>query len=154
MQILEPAAESVSLAKLAIVDGFEKNVSGKRGLRVGIDASIWFQHAMASKVGANPEIRCLLFKLFNLSEMPIIPLFMFDGRQRPTLKRGSKKGKSGSHNLSKKMKEMLDICGMEWRVVRVCPSSSESNVHRVRTRLQEKQKRNWLISATSACWTR
>ena len=79
------------------------------------------QHATSSKGGANPEIRCLLFKLFNLSELPIIPLFMFDGRQRPKVKRGSKKGKSGSHNLSQKMKEMLDICGMEWRVVRLSP---------------------------------
>ena len=118
LQILEPAARSRSLAHLAVVDGFEKNVSGRRGLRVGIDASIWFQHARFSKGGANPEIRCLLFKLFNLSKLPIIPLFMFDGRNRPKVKRGSRMGKSGSHNLSQKMKEMLDICGMEWRVVR------------------------------------
>ncbi|KAF7790323.1 hypothetical protein EIP86_001277 [Pleurotus ostreatoroseus] len=89
-EILQVTSQSRALAHLAVVDGFENNVSGRRAFRVGIDASLW--------------------------KLPILPLFVFDGRQRPKVKRGSKKGKSGSHNLTQKMKEMLDFFGMEWRM--------------------------------------
>ncbi|KAG5352229.1 hypothetical protein C0989_003235 [Termitomyces sp. Mn162] len=41
-----------------------------------------------------------------------MPLFVFGGRQRPRIKRGSKMGKSGSHPLSKKLKEMIEAFGM------------------------------------------
>lgn len=110
-----------------MTDGFEQNTSGRRALRVGIDASLWYEHAFAFSsrasrghdIGANPEIRLLFFRLANLSELPILPLFVFDGRQRPKVKRGSSKGKSGSHNLTQKMKEMLDVFGMEWRMVSI-----------------------------------
>jgi Holliday junction resolvase YEN1 len=42
---------------------------------------------------------------------------VFDGRERPKVKRGSKMGKAGSHNLTDSMKKLLDIFGMEWRMV-------------------------------------
>ncbi|PSR87077.1 hypothetical protein PHLCEN_2v5247 [Hermanssonia centrifuga] len=114
--VLQPASQSRSLAHLAVVDGFEKNESGRRALRIGIDASLWFQHAYSSKGGANPEIRMLFFRLCALSELPVLPLFVFDGRERPKVKRGSRLGKSGSHILTKGMKTMLDCFGMEWRM--------------------------------------
>lgn len=117
IQILSPAGESRSLANLAVIDGFEDNASGKRAFRLGIDASIWYQHAQYTPGGANPQVRQLFFRLLNLMKLPILPLFVFDGRERPRIKRGSKLGKTGSHNLNKKMKEMLDIFGMEWREV-------------------------------------
>ncbi|KAJ3522271.1 hypothetical protein NM688_g8897 [Phlebia brevispora] len=121
-EILQPTAESRSLAHLAVVDGFESNSSERRAFRIGIDASLWYQHASGwvryakRDIGANPDVRTLFFRLCNLSELPIILLFVFDGRQRPKVKRGSKKGKSGSHNLTQKMKEMLNVFGMEWRM--------------------------------------
>jgi holliday junction resolvase YEN1 len=52
-----------------------------------------------------------------LAELPLLPLFVFDGRNRPKLKRGSRKGKSGSHGLTDGMKKLLDVFGMEWRMV-------------------------------------
>ncbi|THH33505.1 hypothetical protein EUX98_g629 [Antrodiella citrinella] len=114
-EVIGPAGKSRSLANLAVVEGFEGNASGRRAFKLGIDASLWYQHASACKGGVNPEIRLLYFRLLNLMELPILPLFMFDGRERPRVKRGSKLGKTGSHLLNKKMKEMLNIFGMEWR---------------------------------------
>lgn len=124
-QILEPAGQSHSLTKIAVVDGFENNESGRRGYRIGIDASIWYQHAThSSTAGANPEIRLLFFRLAKLARLPWIVLFVFDGRERPKVKRGSRMGKSGSHNLTAKFKEMIKWFGMEWR--EVCCSGSRS----------------------------
>lgn len=87
-------------------------------MRVGIDASLWYQHAQFAKGGENPELRLLFFRVLNLLELPIIPLFVFDGRERPKMKRGSKMGKSGSHAMTAKLKSMLTVFGVEWRMVR------------------------------------
>ncbi|KAH9924447.1 uncharacterized protein B0H18DRAFT_934342 [Fomitopsis serialis] len=115
--VLSTAGQSRSLAHLAVVDGFETNISGRRAYRVGIDASIWYQHAMHTpKKGANPELRLLFFRLLKLCQVPFIPLFVFDGRERPQIKRGSKKGKSGSHALTNGFKKLLEGFGMEWRM--------------------------------------
>ena len=51
----------------------------------------------------------------------LVLLFMFDGKERPKVKRGSKMGKSGSHGLAAGFKKLLDIFGFDWREVR--PSS-------------------------------
>lgn len=118
-QVLSKAGQSRSLANIAVVDGFEKNTSGRRAFRIGVDASIWYQHAMhtAKKKGANPELRLLFFRLLRFARLPFIPVFVFDGRQRPKVKRGSKKGKSGSHALTPEFKKLLDTFGLEWRMV-------------------------------------
>ncbi|KJA27753.1 hypothetical protein HYPSUDRAFT_34888 [Hypholoma sublateritium FD-334 SS-4] len=114
-EVLEDAGTVISIAKLAAIDGFQQNSSGRRAYRVGIDVSIWFEHAKASRGGDNPAVRGLFFQLAKLSKMSLIPLFVFDGRLRPKVKRGSKMGKSGSHELSQPFKKFLDAFGMEWR---------------------------------------
>ncbi|CAA7259251.1 unnamed protein product [Cyclocybe aegerita] len=113
--VLNKVGKSTSLAHLAVVEGFESNRSGRRAYRIGIDVSIWFHHASFSKEGENCRLRNLFFRLKFLASLPLIPLFVFDGRQRPKVKRASRLGKSGSHGLSKQFKEFLDAFGMEWR---------------------------------------
>ncbi|KAF8879681.1 hypothetical protein CPB85DRAFT_1443135 [Mucidula mucida] len=104
------------------MDGFEKNVSGRRAYRLGIDASIWFQHASTSKTqghtGENPELQNILFKFKSLAGDPVIPLFVFDGHERPKVKRKSKMGKAGSHHLTKGMKKLINIFGWQWVMAR------------------------------------
>ncbi|RDB25347.1 Flap endonuclease GEN 1 [Hypsizygus marmoreus] len=117
-KVLENVGQQRALAHLAVIEGFEGNRSTKRAYRLGIDVSIWYRHAQYSKEGENPLLRLLFFRLRQLVEMPILPLFVFDGRDRPKVKRGSKMGKSGSHALNAQMKEMLDAFGMEWRMAR------------------------------------
>ena len=79
-----------SLTHLSVKDGFEVNPDGKRGFRVGIDASIWFYHATYGREGENPELRTLFFRCTRLMTMPFLPLFVFDGPKRPEIKRGKR----------------------------------------------------------------
>lgn len=66
-QVVNKAGQSRSLSNLAIIEGFEKNHSGKRAFRIGIDASIWYRHCVHSKGGENPELRLLFFRLCSLA---------------------------------------------------------------------------------------
>ncbi|KAK0471339.1 PIN domain-like protein [Armillaria luteobubalina] len=106
--ILNKAAQPRAISHLAVVDGFERNSFGR----------IWYQHSLTSKsagdTGGNPELRMLFFRLHRLAESPLVPLFVFDGRERPKIKRKRKMGKSGSHQLSQGMKELLRLFGMQW----------------------------------------
>ncbi|KAF9497231.1 hypothetical protein BDN71DRAFT_1588372 [Pleurotus eryngii] len=113
--IIHVVGTSTAIGKLAVLDGFQHNVSNRRGYRIGIDASIWLHHASFCQGGENPGLRLLFFRVLNLLHWPILPLFMFDGRARPQTKRGSKLGKSGSHALAKDFKTILSLMGVEWR---------------------------------------
>ncbi|RPD73836.1 PIN domain-like protein, partial [Lentinus tigrinus ALCF2SS1-7] len=119
--IINKAGQSRAISQLAFSKGFEENSNGTRTLRLGIDASIWLHHASYSAGpkgqdrGAKPELRTLLFRLATLSKLPVSVLFVFDGRQRPKVKRGSKMGKSGTHGLARGFRDIIDLFGMDAR---------------------------------------
>ena len=115
-QLLRPAGEPRSLIHVTVVDGFEANDNKLRGLRIGIDASIWFFHAAHGREGENPELRTLFFRCARLLQMPFLPLFVFDGPKRPEMKRG-KRITGASHWLTDGMKGIIDAFGFEWRMV-------------------------------------
>ncbi|KIO27795.1 hypothetical protein M407DRAFT_232186 [Tulasnella calospora MUT 4182] len=113
--LLRPAAEKRSLIHLAVIDGFEKNLNGQRGYRIGIDASIWFFHSEWGKEGENPELRTLFFRLCRLAEAPFLPLFVFDGPYRPSFKRGKNINGQRQHWLQSGFKRLIEAFGWEWR---------------------------------------
>ena len=118
LQILRPSGKLRSLTHLAVVDGFEGNPANHRGLRIGIDASIWFFHAAYGREGENPELRTLFFRCARLISVPFLPLFVFDGPKRPKVKRG-KRISGEKHWLVDSMKGMIEAFGFEWRMVRL-----------------------------------
>ncbi|KAF9784713.1 hypothetical protein BJ322DRAFT_864126 [Thelephora terrestris] len=122
--LLRPAGERRSLANLAIVDGFENNVKGFRGLRIGIDASIWFYHAAYGREGENPELRTLFFRCSRLLGIPLLPLFVFDGPKRPSIKR-NKKISGKAHWLTDGMKNIIEAFGFEWHLA---PGEAEAEL--------------------------
>ncbi|OSD03661.1 hypothetical protein PYCCODRAFT_1408690 [Trametes coccinea BRFM310] len=123
-EILRPAGKSRSLTHLAVEDGFKANPDGKRGLRVGIDASIWFYHANYGREGENPELRTLFFRCTRLMSMPFLPLFVFDGPKRPDIKRG-KRVTGKNHWLVQGMQEIITAFGFEWRMA---PGEAEAEL--------------------------
>jgi holliday junction resolvase YEN1 len=125
---------------LAVEDGFKCNSSKLRGLRVGIDASIWFFHAAYGREGENPELRTLFFRCTRLLSMPFLPLFVFDGPKRPKVKRG-KRITGNNHWLTDGMKRIIEAFGFEWRMV--CERATSSpTMSLIVSRLPEKRRLN------------
>jgi len=112
--ILSPAANEISLHKLAITEGFMANSGGVRVLRVGVDASGWiFRASYRHGHTKNPELATLFVWCTRLFQLPIAPLFIFDGAGRPKTKRG-KQVRGNHHWITHSMKEMLDGFGFAW----------------------------------------
>lgn len=123
-EVLRPAGQTQSLTHLSVTQGFEANAGGRRGFRIGIDASIWFFHAAYGKEGENPELRTLFFRCSRLMSMPLLPLFVFDGPKRPSVKRGKKVG-GNAHWLTTGMKNIIAAFGFEWRTA---PGEAEAEL--------------------------
>lgn len=122
LQILRPAGHVRALTHLSVTEGFEPNHGGRRGFRVGVDASIWFFHSRSSIEGENPELRMMMFRCIKLMGMPFLPLFVFDGPKRPNIKRGRSIDPKAEQKLVAGTKELVEACGFEWRQVRLRPS--------------------------------
>ncbi|KAF5375356.1 hypothetical protein D9615_008022 [Tricholomella constricta] len=122
--IIRPAGKTRSLTDISVTEGFEANLDGVRGFRVGIDASIWFFHAEYGREGENPVLRTLFFRCATLMHSPFLPLFVFDGPRRPDWKRGKKINKT-SHKLIPGMKAIVESFGFEWRMA---PGEAEAEL--------------------------
>ncbi|KUI67275.1 hypothetical protein VM1G_03196 [Cytospora mali] len=92
----------VSLCKLAI-DHLEQT---GQPLRLAIDFAIWSFQAQAARGGANPAIRTLFYRLVRLLSHSIVPLFVFDGPNKPLFKR-NKRSRGPGDNISVAMAKRL-----------------------------------------------
>jgi len=117
--ILAPVVHQRDLTELAVAKGFVPNRHGLQTIIVGVDASIWFTQAQFAfraghaQAGENPELRAIFYKLAHLLQIPITPLFVFDGAQRPSMKRGVRVVKKPNW-LTKPMQELISAFGFEY----------------------------------------
>jgi hypothetical protein len=65
----------------------------------------------------SPELATLFARCCHLLRLPIYPVFIFDGQERPNKKRG-KRVQGNHHWITTAMKEMLDHLGFPWVDVR------------------------------------
>lgn len=115
--------------------------------------SIWIFHAQQTHAGSNPFLRTLFFKIAQLLQHPVLPVFVFgeqlnlgttadlkDGPNKPVLKRGRNiRGRFGVNDAySKRFKELLDACGLEWWNVGTGEKATTDS------RLRAKQRPNLL----------
>ncbi|PKY08496.1 exonuclease [Aspergillus campestris IBT 28561] len=101
------SGERISLSKLAITH-FERTA---RPIRVAVDISIWLFQVQAGRGGRNPELRTLFYRLLKFLALPIHPLFVYDGKDKPPFKRGkSVSGRSyGSAPIIRLSKILVDL---------------------------------------------
>ncbi|GFF90828.1 flap endonuclease GEN homolog 1 [Aspergillus udagawae] len=78
------SGERISLSKLAIIH-LERT---SRPIRIAVDISIWLFQVQAGRGGRNPELRTLFYRLLKFLALPIHPLFVYDGKDKPPFKRG------------------------------------------------------------------
>ncbi|KAJ6523149.1 PIN domain-like protein, partial [Mycena sp. CBHHK59/15] len=122
---LEPVEQKISLHNLAVGTAFIGNATGRRTFRVGIDASGWI-YCACYRHGNNqsPELVALFSRCSRLFRLPFVPLFIFDGPNRPSMKRG-KVIRGNDHWLTGDFKRMLDGFGFKWAVA---PGEAEAEL--------------------------
>ncbi|KAL2852677.1 hypothetical protein BJX68DRAFT_56745 [Aspergillus pseudodeflectus] len=99
--------ERISLSKLAITH-LERT---SRPIRIAVDISIWLFQVQAGRGGKNPELRTLFYRLLKILALPIHPLFVYDGKDKPPFKRGKAvSGRSyGSAPIIQLSKILIDL---------------------------------------------
>ncbi|KAF8199328.1 PIN domain-like protein [Mycena galopus ATCC 62051] len=111
---LDIVEQKISLPNLAVGTGFIGNATALRGFRLGIDASGWMYRACCLHGNTeSPELVALFSRCSRLFRLPFIPIFVFDGPERPRVKRG-KVIRGNDHWLTRDFQLMLDGFGFEW----------------------------------------
>ncbi|PYI02246.1 Rad2-like endonuclease [Aspergillus sclerotiicarbonarius CBS 121057] len=101
------AGERISLSRLAVTH-LERTA---RPIRIAVDISIWLFQVQAGRGGRNPELRTLFYRLLKILALPIHPLFVYDGKNKPPFKRGKAvSGRSyGSAPIIRLSKILVDL---------------------------------------------
>ncbi|KAJ5888578.1 hypothetical protein N7495_008619 [Penicillium taxi] len=104
--------ERISLSKLA-VSHLERTA---KPIRVAVDISIWLFQLQAGRGGKNPELRTLYRRLVKLLALPVHPLFVYDGRQKPPFKRGKAVSprSSGNAPIIRHSKDLIECFQFPW----------------------------------------
>ncbi|KAK0456847.1 PIN domain-like protein [Armillaria borealis] len=115
-QLIDSTKVSVPLLELAVKQGFNENSDNKHAYRLGIDASILVHaaHGIKNSSHENAGLLSLLRTCGCLFTMPIIPVFVFDGDQRPKGKRGQNVRKNTT-TWEIELQQLLDVFAFEWR---------------------------------------
>ncbi|KAL5621286.1 hypothetical protein BROUX41_006756 [Berkeleyomyces rouxiae] len=87
---LRSCGEVQAFAKLAL-DHLEK--TGKP-LRIAVDIAIWMFQLRSAQGGFSPELRTLFYRLTRLRSLAIEPIFVFDGPNKPKIKRNKNSTRS------------------------------------------------------------
>ncbi|KAJ9610222.1 hypothetical protein H2200_004999 [Cladophialophora chaetospira] len=96
--------ERIALSRLSVVH-LEKH---DRPLRIAIDAAIWnFQTQHGGVGGKNPALRTLFYRLVKLLALPIHPVFVYDGKNKPLCKRGRTVSRWHGGNISDQASKKL-----------------------------------------------
>ncbi|RKF65191.1 Flap endonuclease 1 [Erysiphe neolycopersici] len=104
------AGERIALSRLA-VENYEKT---GRPLRIAIDIAIWQFQIQAGRGGSDPAIRTLYYRLLRLLALTVQPLFVFDGPNKPPLKRNKRTGPSGGSVSNMLTKQLLNYFGFPY----------------------------------------
>ncbi|KAJ4144656.1 hypothetical protein LMH87_003531 [Akanthomyces muscarius] len=101
------SGQRVSLSKLAA----DTLKAEGRPLRLAVDVAIWQFQAQAARGGTNPAIRTLFYRLVRLLAIPIQPVFLFDGPNKPTTKRNKRSGR-GDGVANSQAKRLIRLFGL------------------------------------------
>ncbi|KAF2864343.1 hypothetical protein K470DRAFT_254002 [Piedraia hortae CBS 480.64] len=104
--------QRIALSKLA-AEHYEQH---KRPFRLAIDTSIWLYQVQSGQGGTNPALRTLYYRVIKLISFNIHPLFVFDGKNRPPLKRNKKITGGGNLDMQYAARQLLDQLAVPWHI--------------------------------------
>ncbi|GJE89507.1 PIN domain-like protein [Phanerochaete sordida] len=114
-KLLEPPSLCTQLWHVSAERCFD--MDGKlRGYRLGVDASIWMTACTKkflrghARMGESPELKVLFHRLCRLAAMPVCAVFVFDGPDRPAVKRNTRVD-TEDHYLTAPFKELIGALG-------------------------------------------
>lgn len=122
---LDQAAKPTTLEGLAWK--YFQHSQGK-AIRIGIDSSLWLFHAksMPADAGPFPSLLMIFNRLCNLFDLPILPVFVYDGPERPKEKRGRRVFGAYQDSVgTKQMQELVSLFGFEQRLA---PGEAEAEL--------------------------
>ncbi|KAF7965283.1 hypothetical protein HWV62_44687 [Athelia sp. TMB] len=115
--ILAPAARVENLAELVIREGFA--LKEDRTFCMGIDISVWLEALQRTaglhisvNTGQNAVLKAFFWRLTHLLSLPLAIIFVFDGPDRPKLKRG-KQVKGTPHWMETATKALIEAFGFQ-----------------------------------------
>ncbi|KAJ7189772.1 PIN domain-like protein [Mycena haematopus] len=127
-QLVELSSQSMSFRELCAQEGFIENRREIGTMLVGVDANLWlgqcqmmFHKPNHAQMGSNPELRALFFKLVALHHVGVTAVFVFDGRNRPSIKR-DKQVKDKPHWLVTEFTELIELFGFHHYTVLFSPA--------------------------------
>ncbi|EIW75874.1 PIN domain-like protein [Coniophora puteana RWD-64-598 SS2] len=83
------------------------------------------QHVNSARVGQCADLRILTNQLNDLLRLPIHPLFVFDGIERPSEKRGKHVDTENKHRLEKGFKDFIRAYGFDYHIA---PGEAEAEL--------------------------
>lgn len=81
-----------------------------------MNASIWIINAGSVGEDDELELRTLFYRCSHMLRSPMLPLFVFDGPDRPAMKRGSLINRE-PHKMEPNLKLILEGFGFSWITV-------------------------------------
>ncbi|KAF8190100.1 PIN domain-like protein [Pholiota molesta] len=151
LQALSPASHTRTLTQIAVSEGFQQKHRPERCLLIGVDASVWMNQAQlavknrkgrGTRNGENPAVRNLFYRLCHLLTLPVIPIFVFDGPNRPSKKRGTAVRTVRSHWLTLPFQKFIEAFGFYWYMA---PGEAEADL----VELNRKEKIDMIVSEDS-----
>ncbi|KAG6818686.1 hypothetical protein H0H93_002807 [Arthromyces matolae] len=120
-EILKPTAHSRTLTQLTVCEGFEANRRGTGTVKIGLDGSLalnraqWAayhqsRHRLNMQAGENLPLQILFYQICRLMMLPVNLIVVFDGPDRPRIKRGTKV-RSAPHALQNAYIQLLTATG-------------------------------------------
>ncbi|KAJ7817387.1 PIN domain-like protein, partial [Mycena olivaceomarginata] len=129
--IVKPVAQTISFKELCIKEGFVQKHRNIGTMIFGVDAYLWITQCQAvfhkprhAQMGKNPELKALFYKLAALNQAGVTAVFVFDGPNKPSVKR-DKQVRAKPHWLVAEFIKLIELFGFHYHMA---PGEADSEL--------------------------
>ncbi|KAJ7822117.1 PIN domain-like protein, partial [Mycena olivaceomarginata] len=130
-EIVKPVAQTISFKELCIKEGFVQKHRNIGTMIFGVDAYLWITQCQAvfhkprhAQMGKNPELKALFYKLAALNQAGVTAVFVFDGPNKPSVKR-DKQVRAKPHWLVAEFIKLIELFGFHYHMA---PGEADSEL--------------------------